>query len=811
MMFNRFTERGKELVLSAKDVAVEFNHGYIGTEHILLAILKEREGIAFNILNSINITAQRVKELIISFEGYGEFDLSVDDIPLTPRVKKIFDTSLIEAMEFQHNYISPEHILLAIIKDAEGVAYTVLRNLNIDFNKLRQSIKEQLQGYNSNNTYMPSKAKYKKTPMLDKYGKDLTEMAKEGILDPVIGRDEETQRTLEILCRRVKNNPCLIGEPGVGKTAIIEGLAQKILNGDIPHMIRDKRIVSLDLPGVIAGTKYRGEFEERLKKIIDEVTECGDVILFIDEIHTLVGAGAAEGAIDASNILKPALARGLLQCIGATTTDEYRKHIEKDAALERRFQSVTVVEPTKEQTLRILFGLRERYEFHHRAKITDEALQAAVNLSHRYISNRFLPDKAIDLIDEAGAKVRINSMSSSLDLKATKNETECSNKYRVGVLSGEEYKDASSYIGENLESKENIESIRIDLKSRCYGKEVIVTGRDIAAIVSRWTNIPVEEITKEESKRLLELDSTLHKRIVGQNEAVLSITKAIRRARVGLKDPKRPIGSFIFLGPTGVGKTELSKALADAVFGNEDDIIRIDMSEYMEKYSVSKLIGAAPGYIGFEDGGQLTEKVRCKPYSVILFDEIEKAHPDIFNILLQVLEDGRVTDSKGRVVDFKNTIIIMTSNLGANKVEKQSYLGFTRDSNNTNSDYEKMKNTMIEELKKNFRPEFLNRVDEIIVFHKLNVENIEQIAEIMIKSFEKRLEDNHINIKVSLDVIKYLSEKGYSTIYGARTLRRVIIRELEDSLSEEILNGNIHVNKDIKVDIHENKITFKCS
>ncbi|SHI12665.1 ATP-dependent Clp protease ATP-binding subunit ClpC [Clostridium collagenovorans DSM 3089] len=814
MMFNRFTERGKGLVLSAKDVAVEFKHGYIGTEHILLAILREKEGIAFNILTSMNVTAEKVQELIISFEGYGELELPSEDIPLTPRVKKLFDVSLSEAMEFQHNYISPEHMLLAIIKEGEGVAYTILKNLNMNFDKLKQSIKDQLQGY-SNNSYTSSnnnsKTKYKKTPILDKYSKDLTELAKSGKLDPVIGRDSEMQRVLEILCRRIKNNPCLIGEPGVGKTAIIEGLAEKIFTGDVPYMLRDKRVVTLDLPCVIAGTKYRGEFEERLKKIIDEVNECGDVILFIDEIHTLVGAGAAEGAIDASNILKPALARGLLQCIGATTIDEYRKHIEKDAALERRFQSVMVEEPSKDEALQILFGLREKYEEHHRAKITDEALRAAVNLSQRYITDRFLPDKAIDLIDEAGAKVRINGLSSSPKLRVLESEVDKISKEKEEAVALQDYEKAASFRDKEIEVKSQVESIRLDLKNRWYGNEIVVTESDVANIVSRWTNIPVDRITEEESKRLLELDSILHKRVIGQNDAVLSITKAIRRARLGLKDPKRPIGSFIFLGPTGVGKTELSKALADAIFGDEDSIIRIDMSEYMEKYSVSKLIGAPPGYVGFEDGGQLTEKVRRKPYSVVLFDEIEKAHPEVFNVLLQILEDGRVTDAKGRVVNFKNTIIIMTSNVGAERLKKSSYMGFAAQNDSENNEYEKMKMNMLEELKKNFKPEFINRIDDIVVFHKLNEENIQQIAKIMIASLEKRLRSNNININVSLEVINYLSKKGYSPTYGARSLRRVIIKELEDNLSEEILKGNIHTDKNIDVGISDDKITFKCS
>lgn len=814
MMFNRFTERGKGLVLSAKDVAVEFKHGYIGTEHILLAILREKEGIAFNILTSMNVTAEKVQELIISFEGYGELELPSEDIPLTPRVKKLFDVSLSEAMEFQHNYISPEHMLLAIIKEGEGVAYIILKNLNMNFDKLKQSIKEQLQGY-SNNSYTSSnnnsKTKYKKTPILDKYSKDLTELAKSGKLDPVIGRDLEMQRVLEILCRRIKNNPCLIGEPGVGKTAIIEGLAEKIFTGDVPYMLRDKRVVTLDLPCVIAGTKYRGEFEERLKKIIDEVNECGDVILFIDEIHTLVGAGAAEGAIDASNILKPALARGALQCIGATTIDEYRKHIEKDAALERRFQSVMVEEPSKDEALQILFGLREKYEEHHRAKITDEALRAAVNLSQRYITDRFLPDKAIDLIDEAGAKVRINGLSSSPKLRVLESEVDKISKEKEEAVALQDYEKAASFRDKEIEVKSQVESIRLDLKNRWYGNEIVVTESDVANIVSRWTNIPVDRITEEESKRLLELDSILHKRVIGQNDAVLSITKAIRRARLGLKDPKRPIGSFIFLGPTGVGKTELSKALADAIFGDEDSIIRIDMSEYMEKYSVSKLIGAPPGYVGFEDGGQLTEKVRRKPYSVVLFDEIEKAHPEVFNVLLQILEDGRVTDAKGRVVNFKNTIIIMTSNVGAERLKKSSYMGFAAQNDSENNEYEKMKMNMLEELKKNFKPEFINRIDDIVVFHKLNEENIQQIAKIMIASLEKRLRSNNININVSLEVINYLSKKGYSPTYGARSLRRVIIKELEDNLSEEILKGNIHTDKNIDVGISDDKITFKCS
>ncbi|MCB2295843.1 ATP-dependent Clp protease ATP-binding subunit [Clostridium algoriphilum] len=809
MMFNKFTERAQKVLIYAQEEAQQLKHGYVGTEHILLGILKEQDGLCKKSLNDMKISSEGVKKLIIEYEGEGDVEMRRNEIPLTPRTKRLLELSLLEARNLNHNYISPEHILLALIREAEGVAYTVLANLGVDFNKLRNDI---LNNWCSEDTPKGSSSKEKEkhgTPTLDHFGKDLTEMAREGKLDPVIGRDNETQRLLEILCRRMKNNPCLIGEPGVGKTAIAEGLAQRIASGSIPEILKDKRVITLDISSMVAGSKYRGEFEERLKKVMKEIVVAGNVIIFIDEIHTIIGAGGAEGAIDASNILKPALARGELQCIGATTIDEYRKHIEKDSALERRFQPIIVGEPSKQEAIEILKGLRDKYEAHHRVKITDDALEAAVTLSHRYISDRFLPDKAIDLIDEAGAKVRIQNLTAPPNLKSLEDKIDKISKEKADAISVQDFEKAAKIRDTEKQLKDELYNSKNNWKTQNHAEKLIVSELEIANVVSRWINIPIEKLTEKESERLLKLEDVLHTRVVGQNEAVKSISKAIRRARVGLKDPKRPIGSFIFLGPTGVGKTELSKALADAMFGDENNMIRIDMSEYMDKHTVSRLMGSPPGYVGFEEGGQLTEKVRRNPYSVILFDEIEKAHPDVVNILLQILEDGRLTDGKGKTIDFKNTVIIMTSNVGASTLKKQKALGFNIKGKDINSEYEKMKDNIMEELKHSFKPEFLNRIDDIIVFHSLEQDDLYKIVEIMLKVVKNRLKELGVDISFNDGVKKHLANAGLDTAYGARPLRREITKVIEDRLSEEILKGSIGKGDSVNATMENNKLIFK--
>jgi ATP-dependent Clp protease ATP-binding subunit ClpC len=809
MFINRFNERTEKVLVYAKEEAQMFQHGYVGTEHILLGILREDGGTSKKVLNSMGVTIEGVRSLIAEYEGKGDFELYRNDIPLTPRTKRLLEISALEATNLNHNYISPEHILLALIREGEGVAVTILSNLNVDFDKLRKEIVSSLEGGKEASSNNKSENKTgEPTPALDQFGRDLTEMAAEGKLDPVIGRDKETQRILEILCRRTKNNPCLIGDPGVGKTAIAEGLAERIVAGNIPEILKNKRVVTLDLSSMVAGSKYRGEFEERLKKVMNEIRKAGNVILFIDEIHTIIGAGGAEGAIDASNILKPSLARGEIQCIGATTIDEYRKYIEKDTALERRFQPVNVGEPSLEEAVLILKGLRDKYEAHHRVKITDGALEAAVNLSERYITDRYLPDKAIDLIDEAGAKVRIENLTAPPDLKSQEEELEKTTKEKADAIRLQDFEKAARLRDKEKELKTKIEDFKTNWKNKSNVENHIVTETQIAAVVSKWANIPVEKLTEKESEKLLKLEEILHKRVIGQDEAVKSIARAVRRARVGLKDPKRPIGSFIFLGPTGVGKTELSKALAEAMFGDENSIIRIDMSEYMEKHTVSRLIGSPPGYVGFDEGGQLTEKVRRKPYSVILFDEIEKAHPEVFNILLQILEDGRLTDGKGKTVNFRNTIIILTSNVGAATIKKQKSLGFTMDSNKQDNEYEKMKENIMDELKQSFRPEFLNRIDDIIVFHQLVENDLQKVVKLMLKSVSDRLNDQEINIKFSQEAEKLLAEKGYDPSYGARPLRRTITKIVEDKISEEILNGDLHKGDEVSVTVKDNELEF---
>lgn len=809
-MFEKFTERAQKVVMYAQEEAIELRHGYIGTEHILLGILEEN-GLSKNLLNKKNVTLEIVKELILQYEGQGDFGVIQTQVPLTPRTKRILDLSLVEARNLNQNYVTPEHILLAITRESDGVAYTILTNIGVNMETLRQEILSTFSNQGNGKTARDNTNKHTNTPTLNQYGRDLTDLAREGKLDPIIGRDSETQRVLEILCRRTKNNPCFIGDPGVGKTAIVEGLAEKIIEGNIPEILASKRVVTLDISSLLAGSKYRGEFEERLKKVMDEIRKAGDIILFIDEIHTIVGAGGAEGAIDASNILKPALARGEIQCIGATTIDEYRKYIEKDAALERRFQPVMVVEPKKEETLQILKGVRDKYEAHHGVKITDEALEASITLSDRYITDRYLPDKAIDLMDEAAAKIRIENLTTPPDLKMLEEDLKKVEKEKEDAINLQDFEKAAFLRDNEREIKNKIETCKINWKSEANTRTKVVGEKEIASVVSRWTKVPVEKLTETESERLLNLENILHGRVIGQDEAVKAISKAVRRARVGLKDPNRPIGSFIFLGPTGVGKTELSKALAEAMFGNENSMIRIDMSEYMEKHSVSRLIGSPPGYVGFDEGGQLTEKVRRNPYSVILFDEIEKAHPEVFNILLQILEDGRLTDGKGKTVNFKNTIIIMTSNAGVNTLKKQKTLGFATDSFEEDSEYEKMKENIMEELKRSFRPEFLNRIDDIIVFHEIKEEDLVKIVKLMLNSVTARLEAQEIYLNFNEEVTKHLAKKGFDPVYGARPLRRAITKAVEDRLSEEILKGTIQRGDSVDITLEENELRFNKS
>lgn len=726
----------------------------------------------------------------------------------TERAQKALIYAQEEARNLGHNYVGTEHLLLSLIREGEGVAARILKDSGVDLQQVREQIIKMLKEEGVE-THQNGSRKKTDTPTLDQYGRDLTYMAMEGKLDPVIGREKEIERIIQILSRRTKNNPVLIGEAGVGKTAVAEGLAQKIQNGNIPEILKNKRIVTLDLAGMVAGAKYRGEFEERLKSIMQEIRKAENIILFIDEMHTIIGAGAAEGAIDASNILKPALARGEIQAIGATTLDEYRKHVEKDPALERRFQPVMVGEPTKEETLQILFGLRDKYEAHHKVRISDEAINAAVELSDRYITDRYLPDKAIDLIDEAASRVRLQSITAPPDLKELEDKLEDLMKEKEEAVMNQNYEKAAKIRDEEQRIKEELEERKSNWSRHSTANSETVGEEEIAHIVASWTGIPVKKLTEGEAERLLNMEQILHNRIIGQNEAVKAVSRAIRRAYAGLKDPKRPIGSFIFLGPTGVGKTELCRALAEALFGDEEAMIRIDMSEYMERHTVSRLVGSPPGYVGYEEGGQLTEKVRRKPYSVVLLDEIEKAHPDVFNILLQILEDGRLTDSKGRTVDFRNTVVVMTSNVGAHTIRKQKTLGFTSSDDMAASEYEKMKDNIMEELKKTFRPEFLNRIDETIVFHALDDEDLRQIVRLMLDSVAKRLAKQNIYLEVSESAQEYMTREGFDVTYGARPLRRVIQRMIEDNLSEEILAGRIKIGDRVKVDYRDNKLIFE--
>jgi ATP-dependent Clp protease ATP-binding subunit ClpC len=807
MAYGKFTERAQQVILGAQKESQIFKHGYIGTEHILLGIISEG-GYAKQILNKQGIEMFHIRNMIEEFLGLGEAIMQKGELLLTPRTKRLFDESFLEAKKLNHNYVSPEHLLLALVNEEEGVAYTILARLKLDFKEVRNELLSFLSGNEDKQINKEDiKGEETSTPMLDKFSRDLTKMAKEGRLDPVIGRREENERLLEILCRRIKNNPCLIGEPGVGKTAVVEGLAERIAEGNIPEILKDKRVVALDISSMVAGAKYRGEFEDRLKKVMDEVRQNKNIITFIDEIHTIIGAGGAEGAIDASNILKPALARGEIQCIGATTIDEYRKYIEKDSALERRFQPIVVGEPSKEETLTMLKGLRDKYESHHRVQILDEALEAAVDLSDRYITDRFMPDKAIDLIDEAAAKVRIKSLITPPDLKEIQKKLDYISKEKDEAISMQDFEKAATLRDQEKTLRNKLENTKIEWSNQSLARTIEVNRETIAQVVAVWTKVPVDRLTEKESDKLLKLEETLHKRVIGQNDAIAAVSKAVRRARVGLRDPNRPIGSFMFLGPTGVGKTELCKALAEAMFSEENSIIRIDMSEYMEKHSVSKLIGSPPGYVGYDEGGQLTELVRRKPYSVILLDEIEKAHPDVFNILLQIMDDGRLTDSKGKVVNFKNTIIIMTSNVGAHTIKKQKTMGFSLETK-SDTEYENMKDNIMEELKRGFKPEFLNRIDDTIVFHKLTREDMLEIVNLMLKSVVLRLRKNNINLEFNDSCKEFLLEKGIDLNLGARPLRRVITKELEDKLSEEMLNGNVMSGGSLMVSVKDSELTF---
>ncbi|MFU0800042.1 MAG: ATP-dependent Clp protease ATP-binding subunit [Xylanivirga thermophila] len=804
--FGRFTERAQRSLIYAQEEARALGHNYVGTEHLLLGLLREDQGVAAQVLSQQGVNIDDVREEIEELLGKGDFKFD-QSFGYTPRSKRIMELSFYEARNLGHNYVGTEHLLLALIREGEGVGIRILKDLGIDLQMLREQVINILreEGVESNNRSGRGKSN---TPTLDQFGRDLTDAAREGKLDPVIGRDKEIQRVIQILSRRTKNNPVLIGEPGVGKTAIAEGLAQRIVEGNIPELLRDKRLVTLDLSGMVAGAKYRGEFEERLKTVMAEIKKANDIILFIDEMHTIIGAGAAEGAIDASNILKPALSRGEIQAIGATTIDEYRKYVEKDPALERRFQPVTVGEPSKEESVQILLGLRDKYEAHHKVRITDEAIEAAVNLSDRYITDRYLPDKAIDLIDEAASRVRLQAFTAPPKIKELEDRLENLKKEKEEAVMNQNYEKAAQMRDEEQQVREQIEQEKEKWKKKNGGNSETVGEEDIAHIVSSWTGIPVVRLTEDEAERLLNMEAILHSRVIGQEEAVKAVSRAIRRARAGLKDPHRPIGSFIFLGPTGVGKTELCKALAEALFGDEDAMVRIDMSEYMEKYSVSRLVGSPPGYVGYEEGGQLTEQIRRKPYSVILFDEVEKAHPDVFNILLQILEDGRLTDSQGRTVDFRNTVIVLTSNVGAHTMRKQTTLGFAVDDDRAQGEYERMKENVLEELKRTFRPEFLNRLDEIIVFHSLEQQHIRRIVDLMLKNVAKRLEEKDIHIEVTDAVKDYMAQEGFDPVYGARPLRRTIQRLLEDNIAEEILAGRIKVGDKVLVDVKEGKLTF---
>ena len=816
-MFDRFTERARKVIILAKEEAKRFNHDYIGTEHILLGLIKEGESVAAAVLQNLGLSLDTIRLEIEKLVQFGPSTVVSGDIPFTPKAKKVIELAMDEARRLGHNYIGTEHLLLGLIKEGEGVASHVLMNVGLDLNKVRAEVIKLLgsttpggepggSGHSGIGMGSGSKAKTK-TPALDAFGRDLSQLAREGKLDPVVGRHDEIERVIQILARRTKNNPVLLGEAGVGKTAIVEGLAQRIIAGDVPEILIDKRMVVLDLALMVAGTKYRGQFEERIKAVMDEIRRADNIIIFIDELHTLVGAGGAEGAIDASNILKPSLSRGEIQCIGATTLDEYRKYIEKDAALARRFQTVMVDPPSVEDTIQILKGLRDKYEAHHRVKITDEALAEASKLSDRYITGRFLPDKAIDVIDEAASRARLSVTTLPKDLKKMESEIESFRREKEASIKGQDFEKAAKLRDEERKAKEELQRMKKSWKESKSEVEIQVTGEDIAIVVAKWTGVPLARLEEKETARLLKMEEEIHSRVIGQEEAIRAIAHAVRRSRSGLRNPRRPIGVFIFLGPTGVGKTLLARALADFMFGDEDAVITVDCSEYSEKFNVSRLVGAPPGYVGYEEGGQLTEKVRRRPYSVVLLDEIEKAHPDVFNILLQLMEDGRLTDSFGRKVDFRNTIVIMTSNVGADLIKRQGDLGFAIQKEDVN--YDSVKTKLLDETKKVFRPEFLNRVDDVIVFHPLSRQDLEQIIEIELKEVKDRLREKKIDLALSDEVLKFLIDQGYDPVFGARPLKRTIQRYLENVLAEEILGGKFVEGDKIRAEVRGDRVVFE--
>jgi ATP-dependent Clp protease ATP-binding subunit ClpC len=810
-MFERFTERARQVVVLAQEEARTLKHNYIGTEHILLGLLREEEGLAARVLESLDITVERVRAQVVRIVGSGE-EVTSGQIPFTPRAKKVLELALREALSLGHNYIGTEHILLGLVRENEGVAARILLDFDADSEKIRNEVirmlsgpggRRQGQGSGSggsgSGSGSPGEGK-KSSKLLDQFGRNLTKLAAEGKLDPVVGRETEIERIMQILSRRTKNNPVLIGEPGVGKTAVVEGLAQRITNSDVPELLKNKQIYTLDLAALVAGSKYRGEFEERLKKVMKEITQRGDIILFIDELHNLVGAGAAEGAIDAASILKPALARGELQTIGATTLDEYRKYLERDSALERRFQQIRVEEPSIDQTVEILKGLRDRYEQHHKVQITDEALKAAGELASRYIADRFLPDKAIDLIDEAASRMRIKSMTSPPANKELEGEVETTRREKEAAIEAQEFEKAAALRDKERKLTNKKHEFEKEWESGESGERPSIGEEEIADIVSMWTGIPVFKLTEAETQKLMRMEEELHKRVIGQHPAVEVISKAIRRSRAGLKDPKRPTGSFIFLGPSGVGKTELARTLAEFLFGDDESMIRIDMSEYMEKHAVSRLVGSPPGYVGYDEGGQLTEAIRRKPYSVLLLDEIEKAHPDVFNILLQILEDGRLTDAQGRTVDFRHAIVIMTSNIGAAEIARNTPLGFAVSEDETGITYDDMKNRIMGELKKVFRPEFLNRIDDVIVFHKLQKEEIKQIVELLLLRIRESMAERELQLELTDPAKDLLVEKGWDPSMGARPLRRAIQRYIEDPLADFVLREQLTPGATVVID-----------
>jgi len=815
-MMNNFTPRAQQVLALARKEADRFNHNYVGTEHLLLGLIKLGQGVAVNVLQKMGLDLETVRMEVEKQVGSGPETKMVGNIPYTPRVKKVLALAGKEAKSLNHSYVGTEHILLGLLREGEGVAARVLKNLEVDIERTRNEILKELdpnftppeaEQEQQSSQEQGGKQKDVKTPALRAFGRDLTELARKGELDPVIGRKNEIERVVQILCRRTKNNPVLLGEAGVGKTAIVEGLAEEIASGNVPELLRDKKVITLDLALMVAGTKYRGQFEERIKAVMDEIRRSRNVILFIDELHTIVGAGSAEGAMDASNIIKPALSRGELQCVGATTLNEYRKYIEKDAALERRFQSVKVEQPTPEEAVQILKGLKPKYEAHHKAKFTDEALEAAVKLSERYLTGRFLPDKAIDVMDEAGSRARISTMTRPPDVKLIEKEIEDIRTEKEGAIKAQDFEKAAALRDTEKQAKDKLEKILTEWREQREEKEVVVTDEDMMHIVSKWTGVPLNRMEQKETQKLLAMENELRGKVIGQDEAVIAISKALRRSRADLKDPRRPIGSFIFLGPTGVGKTFLAQTLAEFMFGDRDALIQIDMSEYMEKFTASRLIGSPPGYVGYEEGGQLSEAVRRRPYSVVLFDEIEKAHPDVMHLLLQILEEGKVTDSLGRKIDFRNTIIIMTSNIGAELIKKSSVMGFGA-SRVDEQNYDVMKEKILEEAKRVLKPEFVNRLDDLIVFHSLTKPDLIRIVDLEVAKVKNRIKAKEITITLDEKAHEFLIDKGYDPAYGARPMRRAVERYLEDPLAEELLRGNIKAGDVVNVTVENGKLTF---